>query len=229
MLITFFRAIVLYILVLIVMRLMGKREIGQLQPFELAISIMIADLAAVPMADIGIPISSGVMPILGLLVMHLVISVINIKSTKAREIICGKPSILIFRGKVDEDMLRKERFTINELEERLRDNNIFNIGDVEYAILETSGQVTVIPKPNKRTLTPEDMNIEPQYQGISYDLVVDGKVMYKNLEKIGKNYIWLKKQTDKFGIKPEEALIVTIDGNDQFFCQALKKKGKKNV
>ena len=229
MLITFFRAIVLYILVLIVMRLMGKREIGQLQPFELAISIMIADLAAVPMADIGIPISSGVMPILGLLVMHLVISVINIKSTKAREIICGKPSILIFRGKVDEDMLRKERFTINELEERLRNNNIFNIGDVEYAILETSGQVTVIPKPNKRTLTPEDMNIEPQYQGISYDLVVDGKVMYKNLEKIGKNYIWLKKQTDKFGIKPEEALIVTIDGNDQFFCQALKKKGKKNV
>lgn len=229
MLITFFRAIVLYILVLIVMRLMGKREIGQLQPFELAISIMIADLAAVPMADIGIPISSGVMPILGLLVMHLVISVINIKSTKAREIICGKPSILIFRGKVDEDMLRKERFTINELEERLRNNNIFNIGDVEYAILETSGQVTVIPKPNKRTLTPEDMNIEPQYQGISYDLVVDGKVMYKNLEKIGKNYIWLKKQTDKFGIKPEEALIVTIDGNDQFFCQSLKKKGKKNV
>ena len=229
MLITFFRTIVLYILVLIVMRLMGKREIGQLQPFELAISIMIADLAAVPMADIGIPISSGVMPILGLLVMHLVISVINIKSTKAREIICGKPSILIFRGKVDEDMLRKERFTINELEERLRNNNIFNIGDVEYAILETSGQVTVIPKPNKRTLTPEDMNIEPQYQGISYDLVVDGKVMYKNLEKIGKNYIWLKKQTDKFGIKPEEALIVTIDGNDQFFCQVLKKKGKKNV
>lgn len=229
MLITFFRAIVLYILVLIVMRLMGKREIGQLQPFELAISIMIADLAAVPMADIGIPISSGVMPILGLLVMHLVISVINIKSTKAREIICGKPSILIFRGKVDEDMLRKERFTINELEERLRNNNIFNIGDVEYAILETSGQVTVIPKPNKKALTPEDMNIEPQYQGISYDLVVDGKVMYKNLEKIGKNYIWLKKQTDKFGIKPEEALIVTIDGNDQFFCQALKKKGKKNV
>ena len=229
MFISFFRAIVLYLLVLIVMRLMGKREIGQLQPFELAISIMIADLAAVPMADIGIPISSGVMPILGLLVMHLVISVINIKSTKAREIICGKPSILIFRGKVDEDMLRKERFTINELEERLRNNNIFNVGDVEYAILETSGQVTVIPKPNKRTLTPEDMNIEPQYQGISYDLVVDGKVMYKNLEKIGKNYIWLKKQTDKFGIKPEEALIVTIDGNDQFFCQVLKKKGKKNV
>lgn len=229
MLITFFRAIVLYILVLIVMRLMGKREIGQLQPFELAISIMIADLAAVPMAETGVPITNGIMPILGLLVMHLIISIINIKSTTARAIICGKPSILIFRGKIDEKVLRKERFTINELEERLRDNNIFNIGDVEYAILETSGQVTVIPKPNKKSVTPEDLNIEPKYEGISYDLVVDGKVMYKNLEKIGKNYVWLKKQTEKFGIKPEDALIVTIDGNNQFFCQPIEKKGGKNV
>ena len=226
MLITFFRAIVLYILVLIVMRLMGKREIGQLQPFELAISIMIADLAAVPMAETGVPITNGIMPILGLLVMHLIISIINIKSTKAREIICGKPSILIFRGKIDEKVLKKERFTINELEERLRDNNIFNIGDVEYAILETSGQVTVIPKPEKKSVTPEDLNIKPKYEGIAYDLVVDGKVMYQNLEKIGKNYIWLKKQTEKFGIKPEEALIVTMDGESKFFCQALEKKGK---
>ena len=227
MLITFFRAIVLYIIVLIVMRLMGKREIGQLQPFELAISIMIADLASIPMSETGIPISNGIIPILGLLVMHLIISMLNIKSTKAREIIFGKPSILIFRGKIDEKVLKKERFTINELEERLRDNNIFNIGDVEYAILETSGQVTVIPKPNKRATTPEDFNIEPQYEGIPYDLVVDGRVMYKNLEKIGKNYVWLKKQTEKFGIKPEEALIVTIDGENKFFCQPKNEKEEK--
>ena len=226
MLITFVRAIFLYIVVLIVMRLMGKREIGQLQPFELAISIMIADLAATPMTESGIPITNGIMPILGLLVMHLIISMINIKSTKAREIICGKPSLLIFRGKIDQKVLKKERFTINELEERLRDNNIFNIGDVEYAILETSGQVTVIPKPNKKTVTPEDLNIEAKYEGIPYDLVVDGKVMYENLQKIGKNYIWLQKQTEKFGIKPEEALIVTIDGDDQFFCQPIDKEDK---
>lgn len=229
MLINFFRAIVLYIIVLIVMRLMGKREIGQLQPFELAISIMIADLATLPMSETGVPISNGIIPILGLLVMHLVISMLNMKSTKAREIICGKPSILIFRGKIDEKVLRKERFTINELEERLRDNNIFNIGDVEYAVLETSGQVTVIPKPNKRNTTPEDFNIEPKYEGIPYDLVVEGKVMYKNLEKIGKNYVWLKKQTNKFGIEPEDALIVTIDGDNQFFCQLMEKGENKNV
>jgi len=226
MLVTFVRAIFLYIVVLIVMRLMGKREIGQLQPFELAISIMIADLAATPMAESGVPITNGIMPILGLLVMHLIISMINIKSTRAREIICGKPSLLIFRGKIDQKVLKRERFTINELEERLRDNNIFNIGDVEYAILETSGQVTVIPKPNKRPATPEDFNIEPRYEGIPYDLVVDGKVEYENLKKIGKNYTWLKKQTEKFGIKPEEALIVTIDGDNKFYCQAIEKEEK---
>ncbi len=219
MLITFFRAIVLYLVVLIVMRLMGKREIGQLQPFELAISIMIADLASIPMTEIGIPIFNGIVPILGLLVMHLVISVINLKSLRAREIICGKPSILIYRGKINEKALVKERFTINELEERLRGNNVINLGDVEYAILETSGQVTVIQKPEKRTTIPEDFNILPEYEGIPYDLVIDGKVMEANLQAIGKNYNWLKKQTEAFGIRPEEALVVTLDGKGQIFCQ----------
>ena len=226
MLITFFRSIILYIIVLIVMRLMGKREIGQLQPFELAISIMIADLASIPMTEIVIPIFNGIIPILGLLVMHLIISVINLKSLKAREIICGKPSILIYRGKIDEKVLKKERFTINELEERLRGNNVVNLGDIEYAILETSGQVTVIQKPEKRNTIPEDFNITPEYEGIPYDLVVDGKVMNKNLKLIGKNYNWLKKQVEKFGIKPEEALVVTIDGKGQIFCQEREKRAK---
>ena len=219
MLITFFRSILIYIFVLIVMRLMGKREIGQLQPFELAIAIMIADLASIPMTDSGIPITNGIISILGLLLMHLVISFLNVKSIKAREIICGKPTILIYRGKIDEKALKKERFTINELEERLRENNIYNLGDVEYAILETSGQVTVIQKPEKRNTIPEDFNIIPDYEGIPYDLVVDGKIMEKNLQAIGKNYQWLKKQVEKFNMKPEEALIVTYDAKGQIFCQ----------
>ena len=219
MLITFFRSIILYIIVLVVMRLMGKREIGQLQPFELAISIMIADLATIPMAEIGIPIFNGIIPILGLLFMHVIISVINLKSMKLREIICGKPQILIYRGKIDEKALKKERFTINELQEKLRGNGVANLGDVEYAILETSGDVTVIQKPDKRTTIPADFNIQPEYEGISYDLVIDGRIMEKNLNSIGKNIVWLKKQVEKFGFKPEEALIVTLDGKGQIFCQ----------
>lgn len=225
MLLIFIRTIILYILVLVVMRLMGKREIGQLQPFELAISIMIADLATIPMAEPGIPITNGIIPILGLLVMHLTISIINLKSIKMREIICGKPSILIFRGRIQEKNMKKERFTINELQERLRTYNVSNIGDIEYAILETSGQISIIQKPNKRNTIPEDFNIMPEYEGISYDLVVDGKIMKENLEKIGKDYNWLLKQVDAFGIKPEDALIATIDGKGNFFCQ--EKEGRK--
>jgi len=219
MLINFFRSIILYIIVLIVMRMMGKREIGQLQPFELAISIMIADLATIPMTDTGIPIGNGIIPILGLLVMHLLISLINLKSIKLREIICGKPRILIYRGKIQEKAMIKERFTINELQERIRSQNVVNLGDVEYAILETSGQITVIEKPNKRQVIPEDLGIMPEYEGIPYDLVVDGKVMYQNLKEIGKDYNWLKKEVNKFKFNPEEALVVTIDGKGQIFCQ----------
>ena len=224
MLINFFRSIFLYIIVLIVMRLMGKREIGQLQPFELAISIMIADLATIPMADTGIPIGNGIIPILGLLVMHLLISLINLKSIKLREIICGKPRILIYRGKIQEEALIKERFTINELQERIRSQNIVNLGDVEYAILETSGQITVLEKPNKRQATPEDFGIMPEYEGIPYDLIVDGKIMKKNLKAIGKTYNWLKEEINKFGFNPEDALVATIDGKNQIFCQKKENK-----
>lgn len=225
MLSTFIRVIILYILVLIVMRLMGKREIGQLQPFELVVAIMIADLASIPMSDVGIPITNGFIPILALLLMHILISILNMKSIKIREILCGKPRILIYRGKIDEKALKKERFTLNELQERLRGVNIINIGDVEYAILETSGQITVIQKPDRRTTTPKDFDMMPEYEGLPYDLVIDGKIMYNNLKTLGKDYNWLKKEVSKFKIKPEEALIVTIDGANQIFCQ--KKCGKK--
>ena len=220
MLATFVRVIILYLLVLITMRLMGKREIGQLQPFELAISIMIADLASVPMADIGIPLLSGIIPILGLLTLHLLITFLNLKSIKAREIFCGKPTILLCKGKINEKLLKKERFTINELEERLRGSGIFNLSDVEYAILETSGQITVLPKKSVRAITPADFKIKLDEEDLPYDLVIDGKIMYDNLKLIGKDYEWLKEQTGKYSINPKEALIVTIDGKGQIFCQA---------
>lgn len=226
MLNTFVRVIILYILVLVIMRLMGKREIGQMQPFEFVIAIMIADLASIPMADIGIPLYNGIIPILALLLLQLIISIINLKSIFFRKVFCGVPSILIYRGKIDEKVLKKEKITINELQERLRQDNIFNIGDVEYAILETSGQVTVIQKPEKRTTIPEDFNIKPDYEGIPYDLVTDGAIMNKNLKAIGRDYNWLKKEVAKFGFKPEEALIVTYDGKGQIFCQKKERKNK---
>lgn len=144
------------------------------------------------------------------------------KSITVREFICGKPRILIYRGKIDERALKKERFTVNELQERLRSNNIVNLSDVEYAILETSGQITVIPKPEKRALTPQDFNMDPEYEGIPYDLIVDGRIMEENLKKIGKDSKWLNKQLKEFKLKTDDVLIATIDGRGQFFCQGRK-------
>ncbi|MCL2383082.1 MAG: DUF421 domain-containing protein [Oscillospiraceae bacterium] len=190
-----------------------------MQPFELVIAIMIADLASIPMTDTGIPISSGVIPIIALLLLQLIISNMNLKSILCRKIICGKPSILIYRGKIDLKNLRKEKFTINELQERLRERNVVNLGDVEYAILETSGQITVIQKPNKRATIPEDFDIMPEYSGIPYDLVVDGEIMLDNLKAIGRDERWLSKEVAKFGYEPKDALIVTYDGGNNMFCQ----------
>ena len=224
MILIFVRTIIIYVLVLFVMRFMGKREIGQMQPFELVIAIMIADLASTPMAEIGIPILYGIIPILSLLLMHVTISVINLKSIRMREIICGKPRILIYRGKIDEKAMIQENFTINELQERLRVNNVSNIGDVEFAILETSGQISVVLKPEKRAVRPEDFDIKAEYEGIAYDLVIDGKIMGDNLKQINKDYNWLETEVGKFNMKPEEALIVVLNGDGSIFCQ--KKEGK---
>lgn len=186
---------------------------------------MIADLASIPMSDVGVPISNGIIPIFGLLLMHLMISFANLKSIKFRELICGKPTILIYRGRIDEAKMKKERYTINELQERLRGKDVFNIGDVEYAILETSGEINIILKPEKRNPTLDDLNIEAKYEGIAYDLVIDGIIQYDNLNKIKKDYKWLKSQVGKFGFNPEDALVVTIDGDNQIYFQ--EKMGVK--
>ena len=131
--------------------------------------------------------------------------------------------MLINKGRIDENKMRKERFTLNELEEKLRSNNVMNIGDVEFAILETSGDISVIQKPNKRTTTPEDFNIMPDYEGMTYNLVIDGKILNEILKLIDKNYDWLKKQTQKFQMIPEEALIVTINEKGNVYCQKKEK------
>lgn len=219
MFLIFVRTIILYIVILVVVRCMGKKEIGQMQPFEFVISLMIADIASTPLTDTGIPIFFGIIPILGLLFSYMVLSICNMSSVVLRGIICGRPEVLINKGKIVEKALIKERITINELQERLRVKEVFSIEDVEYAILETNGELSITFKPGKRNLTPEDMGIESEYVGISYDLVIDGKVSYENLNKINKDYKWLKKEVNKFGFNPEEALLVIISGNGAFYCQ----------
>ena len=223
MLNTFIRAMILYLLVLVSMRLMGKREIGQFQPFELAIAIMISDLASNPISDIGIPLTDGIIPIIGLLLLHLIITLINLSNGKLRSLICGKPSILIHKGKIDEQQLKKEKFSITELEAKLRNENIMNIKDVEYAILETNGNISVILKKEKEPLTLGDINLSSKYTGLTYNLVIDGEVSYENLKRLNKNYSWLETIASQFHISPQEALILSINEAGEVYCQ--KKEG----
>lgn len=225
MFVIFIRTLVLYTIVVIVMRIMGKRQIGQLQPFELAIAIMISELAAVPMQNTGIPLVSGIIPILTLLAAQLLISFVSLKSVKARGIICGKPSILIENGRIIEQNLRNEMYTLNDLLEQLRIKDTPNISDIEFAILETNGQLSIIPKSQKRPVNPEDLQLATQYEGLPLDLVVDGAIIDKNLKKANLSEPWLLLQLNKFGIKGfKDVLFASLDSQGNLYYQPKEKR-----
>lgn len=227
MLVVFIRTLILFLLVVVVMRVMGKRQIGQLQPFELAVAIMISELAAIPMQNTGIPLINGIIPIITLLLAQLLLSLISLKSIKARGIICGKPNILIENGKINEANLRKEMYTLNDLLEQLRIKGTSNIQDIEYAILETNGQLSIIPKSQKRPVTPEDLKIQTDYEGIPLDLVIDGVINYSNLEKAKLDENWLLTQLNNHDIKDtKEALFVSLDSSGKLYFQKKSMEGK---
>lgn len=176
---------VIYFFSMFAMRLMGKRQAGELQPFELVIAVMIAEVASMPMNSSGIPITFGIIPILTLLLLHNAIAFITMKSEKARAFISGKPSIIIHKGIINEKELKKLNYNFNDLFEQLRIKNVMNISDVHYAVLETNGELSIMLKPQKRTLTPEDMNLSPENPGFCYDIILEGKVKPDNLLTLG--------------------------------------------
>ncbi len=215
----FVRALILYIIVLIAIRLMGKREIGQLQPFELVVTIMIADLASVPMQDIGIPLLHGVIPILALLVGQLILSMINIKSGVARRIISGKPTVLISNGKIIEKKLKAQKYTMDGLLEQLRVSGYTNIADVEYAILETSGEISIIPKTESLPATKKDMNIKTEKAGYFRPVVIDGSYIEGNIEdlKISKEQVDGILKNNKLSL--EDTFLFLKDENGKTYIQ----------
>jgi len=199
---------------------MGKRQIGQLQPFELVIILMISELAAIPTQDLGVPLIEGLFPVMVLLLLGLTISQMSLKSEKARAIICGTPTILINKGVILEDELRKLRYNLSDLLEQLRVKDIPNISDVEYAILETNGQLSVIPKASKRPVNPEDLNISPPYEGLPITLIMDGILQQHNLEKASVNYAWLENELNKANIDDlTQVLIASVDAQGILFLQ----------
>ncbi|WP_027364590.1 DUF421 domain-containing protein [Desulfotruncus alcoholivorax] len=226
MLLIVIRTIILYAAIVIVMRVMGKREIGQLQPFELVVALMIADLAAIPMQNTGIPLLSGIIPIIILMAAQVTLSYISMKSEKARMVFCGRPSVLVENGKLVEKELRYLRYNVNDLLEQLRSKDYPNIADVEFAILETNGQLSVIPKSQKRAVQPEDLKLETKYEGMPVTLVMDGKVMKENLKKINLNEGWLRTELNKFGINDfKKVFFASLDTAGKLFFQLKARSG----
>ncbi|MDO0824488.1 YetF domain-containing protein [Desulfosporosinus nitroreducens] len=225
MLIVVVRTLILYIVVIIALRLMGKREIGQLQPFELVVILMISELAAVPSENVGVPLLSGIIPILVLLSASQTFAYISLKSERARDIICGRPSILIDRGKISEKELNRNCYNISDLLEELRLNNVPNIADVEFAILENNGQVSVFTKAQKRSTIPEDFGITPPYEGLPLTIIMDGKLKKNYLEQSKKDLDWLKSELEKQKIsRIEDVLIASLDSSGKLYVQAKATK-----
>ena len=223
MIIVVIRTLILYTLVFVALRLMGKREIGQLQPFELVVVIMISELAAIPSENVGIPLLSGIIPILVLLLTSLTLAWISLKSEKARAIICGKPSILIQRGEILEEELTKNRYNLTDLLEELRIKNVPNIADVEFAVLETNGQLSVFPKSQKRPTIPEDFKIKTQYEGLPLTIIMDGTLNSNNLQQGNKDLKWLKGELKKHSIdKIENVLLASLDSSGTLYVQAKR-------
>lgn len=210
MFIVLIRTIILYLLVILSMRLMGKKQIGELEPFELAITIMISELASLPMQDSRIPLLHGIVPILTLLILQNLFSLIQLKSEKIRSLINGEPSILIEKGKIDFQELKNQRFNINDLMEELRLQGYYDLENIEYAILETSGQLSIIPKTGESPVTKKDLSLQFTQERLPVTLILDGKINKKNLKLIKKDEKWLENKLKKDNISSYDELLIAI-------------------
>ncbi|RBP39542.1 DUF421 domain-containing protein [Garciella nitratireducens] len=226
MLIVFIRVVILYISVLLGLRMMGKRQIGEMQPFELVITIMISELAAIPIENTGIPLLNGMIPIFTLLFLEGLFSVLMLKSNKFRNFIDGTPSIIMDKGKLIYKELKNQRIAVEDLFEELRIAGYPDLHEIEYVILETDGELTIIPKAENKAVTLKDMNIVSPPVEIPILLIVDGVRDQKNMKKINCDNQWLDDQIKAQGFNNDkEILIAYLDSQRQFHIQG-KNEGE---
>ena len=219
------KTFIIYFFIMLVMRLMGKRQAGQLQPFDLVIAVMIAEVASTPMAGAGVPITYGIVPIITLLVLHNGIAFLSIKSDALRAFFSGKPTIVIHKGVIRRKELKKLGYNLNDLIEQLRIKNVMSISDVHYAVLETNGELSVMLKPEKRPVQPEDVKLRPDNPGFCYDVIMDGKLKPKNLEKLGFNDVDLELVLKQTGVKHiKSVFLATSDETGSVFIQDYQGK-----
>lgn len=211
MAIAFIRTIILYILLVLALRLMGKKQIGELQPSELAVTILISELAAIPMQETGIPLVSGIVPIFTLVVCDIVISVLVLKSRRVRRFITGKPSILIRNGIIDQKELKKQGFNLDDLMEELRLCGYLNVDEVAYAICETNGKLSVFPNSENMPVTAKMLNLSPEDSGFPITVISDGLIALHALKTAGKDLVWLDKTLKAKGYSADDVFLMTVD------------------
>ena len=212
------RTIILYILIIAGVRLMGKRQVGELEPSELVLSLIIADLASVPMQDYGIPLLTGIVPILTLLSVTMILSVLTMKSVRFRALLCGKPSVVVRNGAVDQREMAKNRLTVDELLEELRIQGYTDLSVVKYAILETNGQLSVLPYANQKPPTARDMKVSVEEGGLPRVVVSDGKLLERNLKALGHDRPWLDRQLSQRGCRDlSKVFLLLVDESDAVY------------
>ncbi|MGG5461912.1 DUF421 domain-containing protein [Clostridium sp. B9] len=230
MLITFIRTLILYFLVIASIRLMGKRQVGELQPYELVITLMLSDLASLPMQDTRLPLLLGVIPIITLLFIKIVISELQQHIHFFEKLLDGTPSIIISDGELNLEMMKKQKLTINDILEELRGAGYLDIKDIKYAIIETNGTISIIPKGNCDTIKRSDLNINSNDFTLPIILYIDGKLNKKALDYLNRNEIWLDEELRLKDYPPKEDLyLVMIDSENEFFIQRKNQTDKKDI
>jgi len=217
LLLAYIRTIVLYFILIAVIRLMGKRQLGQMEPSEFVVTILVANLATIPMQDGAIPLLSGIVPILTVLGAELIVSALCLRSIALRRVFCGKPVILIDNGKILQQNLRKTRISLDELTECLREKDVLDLGSVQFAILETSGKVTVFPYPSYKPASARDAGISVGRQYLPITIISDGRLLKHNLKLAGKDDRWLQKVMDAHNTTCDSTWILTVDSADHIF------------
>ncbi|MCC8022538.1 MAG: DUF421 domain-containing protein [Clostridiales bacterium] len=216
MTISFIRSIIIYSLVLIAVRLMGKRQIGELKPHELVITILVSQIATIPMEDNSMPFVNSIIPLLSLIAFELIISIVSMKSLWFRNLLQGRPMMVIRDGKVDEKQLKRLRFTIDDLVDALRSKDVFDISEVDYAIIEPNGSISVMKKPAQKEVTAKMMGVQADDNGMPIAVIIDGKPVSEYFGYYRVDTKPLEKELKKRGVQMQDVLLMSVDHKSNY-------------
>ncbi len=214
---TYVRSIVLYVVLIAAVRLMGKRQIGEMAPSEFVVTMLLADLAAVPMQDNGIPLFTGLIPIVTVLALELMLASLCLRSVRARRILCGKPVIIMENGAILQQNLRSTRLTLDELTELLRGAGYVDLTEIQYAILETNGLLSVLPYPKYAPPGAKDLSVRVDPLRLPYTVITDGRVVRENLRAAGRDEAWLRQTLQTLGCAARDVYLLTVDGGGKLY------------